>query len=197
MENMTIGGDFLKSKLNWDKLPIGSITQLANPKNTSFNLNSYHWVRFQKIDNDIWKMIGVWYVNQTKTFQPIEKDTKYTSKDILNMDSTYQVGKQEYERDRIWVHIPLFKENGDMNVLQTDDFCYQTDETALQLFKEVMSSKCKTYIKFGVTDKNDTFLINFVKDNKTYFLKLTESIYDEFCKKHNLHIRRNSFNTYW
>lgn len=194
-----IGGKTTTQMTTPMDLPMGTIIDVANPQ-TEFYKSSYHWIRFEKIDADCWRIKSVWYVHETKTYQEVESDTRYTTNEVMKLAcKTYKFDGKEYNSNDYYILIPLIDNNGNMNCLIMENGCdlvrYSKNVSTLKLLKECADDYSRTYIKFRYDNKED-MTINIVKGNMKYLITCTETEFDDYCQKNNLNIRRNSFNTY-
>jgi hypothetical protein len=191
-----IGGMFYAKEVKWDNIPINSIIDSANPTNTKYSkMSGYHWVKFKKINSTQWQICSVWFVNKTKTYEQVENGEVYTLNEVLPMC----LNNKKYTETRIHMCIPLYKENGDMNMLKLCDYElseYHPHISFLELLKEVADYNSRTYIKFRFDNDNE-MTINIIRGNNKYYIHLKENQYNEFCKKNNLKIRQDAFNTYF
>mgnify|MGYP006991638218 CR=1 FL=1 len=194
-----ISGKLSVKNTNWNDIPIGTILDVSNPKGTIFsNKGGYHWVYFTKINDKQWQISSVWFVNQTKTYVEVKDGDIYTLDEIFNM-AEYTCFGSTYKHTDIHTHIPLYKDNGDMNVLKIieQDYCeFNKHISLLPLLKEAADDYSRTYIKFRY-DQDNSLTINIVRGSNKYYINLGESQFDEFCSRNNLRIRRDAFNTYF
>ena len=193
-----IGGKTTTQLTNPTDLPMGTIIDVANPQ-TEFYRSSYHWVRFEKIDDDCWGIKSVWYVNETKTYQEVKSDTRYTTNEVMKLAcKTYKFDGKEFRSNDYYILIPLIDNNGNMNCLIMENSYvvrYSKNVSTLKLLQECADYYSRTYIKFRYDNKED-MTINIEKGNMKYLITCTETEFDDYCQKNNLNIKRHSFNTY-
>lgn len=194
-----ITGKLSVKNTNWNDIPIGAILDVSNPKGTIFsNKGGYHWVYFTKINDKQWQISSVWFVNQTKTYTEVKDGDIYTLDDIFNMAEYTCLGRT-YKHTDLCARIPLYKDNGDMNVLKVieQDYCeFNKYISLLPLLREVADDYSRTYIKFRY-DQDDSLTINIVRGCEKFYINLTESQFEDFCNRNGLSIHRDAFNTYF
>ena len=191
-----IGGKMFISEIDFNNLPISSMVSISNSCwKELFDMYGYSpIVKFEKIKNDVWKLVSVF---KPSSVIKVNDGIEVSIKEILK-HNVYGFSGKKYEYDNIVVNIPLYKDNGDMNVLYMynggQEFRYDSRISLLKLLKEVENNDA--YIKFSTARQDGTIIINIHYGRNTYFLKCYESEFNDFCDKHDIYINKNNFNTY-
>lgn len=178
-------------------LPVGTVIDASNPK-TEFYRSPYHWVKFEKIGADNWRIKSVWFVSETETYQEVKSDRRYTTSELLELVCrTYTFNGKKYTDDSLYIQLPVFDENGDMRCLIFDDniVTYRKSVNTLSLLRECADDYSRTYIKFRYDNKED-MTINIIKGKMKYLITCTETEFDTYCEKVGIKIHRSAFNTY-
>ena len=191
-----IGGKMFINEINFNNLPISSMVSISNSCwKELFDMYGYSpIVKFEKIKNDVWKLVSVF---KPSSVIKVNDGIEVSIEEILK-HNVYNISSKRYEINTINVNIPLYKDNGDMNVLYMynggQEFRYDSRISLLKLLKEVENNDA--YIKFSTARQDGTIIINIHYGRNTYFLKCYESEFNDFCDKHDIYINKNNFNTY-
>ena len=197
-----IGGKMFINEINFNNLPISSMVSISNSCwKELFNMYGYSpIVTFKKIENDVWKLVSVLRsggIGRPSSVIKVNDGIEVSIEEILK-HNVYNSSSKRYEINTISVNIPLYKDNGDMNVLYMysggQEFRYDNRISLLKLLKAVENNDA--YIKFSTTRQDGTIVINIHYGRNTYFLRCYESEFNDFCDRHDIYINKNNFNTY-
>ena len=197
-----IGGKMFINEIDFNNLPISSVVSISNNYWKELaNIYGYSpRVTFKKIEKDVWKLVSVLRTNgigRPSSDIKVNDGIEVSIKEILK-HNVYSFSGKKYEHDNIVVNIPLYKDNGDMNVLYMynggQEFRYDNRISLSKLLKEVENNNA--HIKFSTTKQDGTIVINIHYGRNTYFLRCYETEFNDFCDKHNIYIYKSNFNTY-
>lgn len=198
-----IGGKMFIKEIDFNNLPISSMVSISNSCwKELFDMYGYSpTVVFKKIEKDVWKLVSVFKtsgIGKPSTYIKVNDGIEVSIKEILK-HNLYNVSSKRYEINTINVNIPLYKDNGDMNVLYMynggQEFRYDSRFSLLKLLRAVENNDA--YIKFSTTRQDGTIVINICYGRDTYFLRCYESEFMNFCDEHDIYIHKSNFNTYF
>lgn len=191
-----ISGKASTRTTNPKDLPIGAIIDVANPQ-TEFYKSSYHWVKFEKIGADDWRIKSVWFVSE-KGYNEVESNTHYTTDDVMKLAcKPHKFNGKEYPSNDFYLLIPLISNEGKMNCLLFDEYSveYRKGIDVDSLLRECADDYSRTFIKFRFDDK-EKMTINIVKGNRKYLITCTETEFDNYCNNIGVNIIKNAYNIY-
>lgn len=198
-----IGGVIFIKEIDFNELPLSSRVSVSN----------YYWnelkdmygysplITFEKVGRDVWKCVEVFkpvLIGKTNRYISVNNGIEVSISDIL-IHNFYKIGDKKHLFDTITISVPLYKKNGDMNVLYIYDggqeFRYDSRFSLLKLLRAVENNDA--YIKFSTTREDGTIVINICYGRNTYFLRCYESEFMNFCDEHDIYIHKSNFNTYF
>jgi hypothetical protein len=198
-----IGGKMFIKEIDFNELPLSSRVSVSSDYWNELKdiYGSSPSITFEKVGRDVWKCVEVFKpgpIGKPNSYISVNNGIEVSISDIL-IHNFFKSGDKKYIYDDITISVPLYKKNGDMNVLYMynggQEFRYDSRFSLLKLLRAVENDDA--YIKFSTTRQDGTIVINICYGRDTYFLRCYESEFMNFCDEHDIYIHKSNFNTYF